>query len=139
MKRVLAAFISAAILAPITVIPATLVTPIEAHALSRKAREARDKIERFLESIAAGLVTTYIKDAITAMRETSLGKESQTLDRMREGIDRVESTAAEDGEVPDVSDVMDVVVNVCEEAGAEVGDGVMAELALTITSETVVR
>ena len=129
---------SAAILAPITVIPVTLVTPIEAHALSRKAREARDRIEQALEAIATGLVTTYLKDAIDALRATSLGKESQTLDRMRDGIERVEESAAEDGELPDLSDVMEVVVTVCEDAGA-VGDVVLAGLATTVTTEEVAR
>ena len=78
MKRVFAAFMSAAILAPITAIPVTLVTPIEAHALSREAREARDKIEDFLKTVAEGLVVTYVTDAIKAMRLTSHGKESQS-------------------------------------------------------------
>ena len=138
MKRVLAAFMSAAILAPITAIPVTLVTPIEAHALSREAREARDKIEDFLKTVAEGLVVTYVTDAIKAMRLTSHGKESQTLDRMRDGIDRVGESAAEDGEVADVSDVMEVVVEVCEDAGV-VGDVVMTGLATTVTAETIVR
>ena len=129
---------SAAILAPVTAIPITLVSPFEAHALSRKAREARDKIEQALEAIATGLVTSYLKDAIDALRATSLGKESQTLDRMREGIERVEDSAAEDGELPDVDEVMEVVVEVCEEAGA-VGDVVLTGLASTVTAETVAR
>ena len=138
MKRVLAAFMSAAILAPVTAIPITLVSPIEAHALSRKAREARDKIEQALEAIATGLVTTYLKDAIDTLRATSLGKESQTLDRMSEGIERVEDSAAADGELPDVDEVMEVVVEVCEDAGA-VGDVVITGLATIVTGETVAR
>ena len=138
MKRALAAFMSAAILAPVTAIPITLVSPIEAHALSRKAREARDKIEQALGAIATGLVTTYLKDAIDTLRATSLGKESQTLDRMSEGIERVEDSAAEDGELPDVDEVMEVVVEVCEEAGA-VGDVVITGLATIVTGETVAR
>ena len=67
MKRVLAAFMSAAILAPVTAIPITLVSPIEAHALTREAREARDKIENFLQTVGEGLVVTYVTDAIKAM------------------------------------------------------------------------
>ena len=138
MKRVLAAFMSAVILAPVTAIPITLVSPIEAHALSRDAREARDKLEQFFESIAAGLVTVYLNKAIKALRLTSLGKESQTLDRMSEGIERPESSAAEDGELPDVGEVMEVVGEVCEEAGV-VGDVVMTGLASTVAGMTVAR
>ena len=138
MKRVLAAFMSAAILAPVTAIPITLVSPIEAHALTREAREARDKIENFLQTVGEGLVVTYLKEAIDALRATSMGKESQTLDRMRDGIERVEESAAEDGEVADLSDVMEVVVTVCEDAGA-VGDVVLTGLATTVTTEEVVR
>ena len=138
MKRVLAAFMSAAILAPVTAIPITLVSPIEAHALTREAREARDKIENFLQTVGEGLVVTYLKEAIDALRATSMGKESQTLDRMRDGIERVEESAAEDGELPDLSDVMEVVVTVCEDAGA-VGDVVLTGLATTVTTEEVAR
>ena len=138
MKRVLAAFMSAAILAPVTGIPITLVSPIEAHALTREAREARDKIENFLQTVGEGLVVTYLKEAIDALRATSMGKESQTLDRMRDGIERVEESAAEDGELPDLSDVMEVVVTVCEDAGA-VGDVVLTGLATTVTTEEVAR
>lgn len=138
MKRVLAAFMSAAILAPVTAIPITLVSPIEAHALSREAREARDKIEQFLEAVAADLVIDVIKDAIKTMRVSSLGKESQTLDRMSEGIDRVEASASEEGELAEVSDVMDVVADVCGEAGA-VGDVVMTGLASIVTTEAVAK
>ena len=138
MKRVLAAFMSAAILTPVTAIPITLVSPIEAHALTREAREARDKIENFLQTVGEGLVVTYLKEAIDALRATSMGKESQTLDRMRDGIERVEESAAEDGELPDLSDVMEVVVTVCEDAGA-VGDVVLAGLATTVTTEEVAR
>ena len=138
MKRVLAAFMSAAILAPVTAIPITLVSPIEAHALTREAREARDKIENFLQTVGEGLVVTYLKEAIDALRATSMGKESQTLDRMRDGIERVEESAAEDGEVADLSDVMEVVVTVCEDAGA-VGDVVLTGLATTVTTEEVAR
>ena len=136
MKRVFAAFMSAAILAPITAIPVTLVTPIEAHALSQKAREARDRIEQALEAIATGLVTSFIKDAIASMRATSMGKVSQTLDRMRDGIERVEASASEEGEAAEVEDVMEVIVDVCEEAGA-VGDLVMTGLATIVTTEAV--
>ena len=138
MKRVFAAFMSAAILAPVTAIPITLVSPIEAHALTREAREARDKIENFLQTVGEGLVVTYLKEAIDALRATSMGKESQTLDRMRDGIERVEESAADDGELPDLSDVMEVVVTVCEDAGA-VGDVVLAGLATTVTTEEVAR
>ena len=138
MKRALAAFMSAAILAPVTAILITLVSPIEAHALSRKAREAQDKIEHVLEAVAADLVTDVIKDAIKAMRASSLGKESQTLDRMSEGIDRVEASASEEGELAEVSDVMEVVGEVCEEAGA-VGDLVMTGLASIVTAEAVAK
>ena len=138
MKRALAAFMSAAILAPVTAILITLVSPIEAHALSRKAREARDKIEDFLKTVAEGLVVTYVTDAIKAMRASSLGKESQTLDRMSEGIDRVEASASEEGELAEVSDVMEVVGEVCEEAGA-VGDLVMTGLASIVTAEAVAK
>ena len=83
-------------------------------------------------------MVTYVTDAIKAMRLTSRGKESQTLDRMSEGIERVEASAAEDGELPDVSDVMEVVMGVCEDAGA-VGDLVMTGLATIVTTETVAR
>ena len=138
MKRVLAAFISAAILAPVTAIPITLVSPIEAHALTREAREALDKIENFFQTVAEGLVVTYLKEAIDALRATSMGKESQTLDRMRDGIERVEESAAEDGEVADLSDVMEVVATVCEDAGA-VGDVVLTGLATTVTTEEIAR
>ena len=136
MKRVFAAFMSAAILAPITVIPVTLVTPIEAHALSRKARESRDKIERILESVAQNLVIDVIKDAIKSMHLSSLGKESQTLDRMSEGIDRVVASSSEEGELAEVEDIMEVVVEVCEEAGA-VGDLVITGLVSEVAAEAV--
>ena len=48
------------------------------------------------------------------------------------------TSAAEDGELHDVDDVMEVVVEVCEDAGA-VGDVVMTGLATIVTAETVAK